>query len=153
MFQAQKKLGPILQAIQDQIKELGKHLEVFEALSDKASNVFPTIKANLDKLTDGFSTAVKETITNSDKSIEAQRKALADQSEQLKTTVTESTNLMAMQITALDTALQKELTKALESLGSQLTSLSKKFVEDYTPLTAKLHEVLNMVDGLPEPSP
>jgi hypothetical protein len=60
---------------------------------------------------------------------------------------------MAMQITALDTALQKELTKALESLGSQLTSLSKKFVEDYTPLTAKLHEVLNMVDGLPEPSP
>ncbi len=148
-----EELGPILQAIQDQIKELGKHLEVFEALSDKASNVFPTIKANLDKLTDGFSTAVKETITNSDKSIEAQRKALADQSEQLKTTGTESTNLMAMQITALDTALQKDLTKALESLGSQLTSLSKKFVEDYTPLTAKLHEVLNMVDGLPEPSP
>ena len=148
-----EELGPILQAIQDQIKELGKHLEVFEALSDKASNVFPTIKANLDKLTDGFSTAVKETITNSGKSIEDQRKALADQSEQLKTTVTESTNLMAMQITALDTALQKELTKALESLGSQLTSLSEKFVEDYTPLTAKLHEVLNMVDGLPEPSP
>ena len=148
-----EELGPILQAIQDQIKELGKHLEVFEALSDKASNVFPTIKANLDKLTDGFSTAVKETITNSDKSIEDQRKALARQSEQLKTTVTESTNLMAMQITALDTALQKELTKALESLGSQLTSLSNKFVEDYTPLTAKLHEVLNMVDGLPEPPP
>jgi hypothetical protein len=59
---------------------------------------------------------------------------------------------MAQQITVLDTALQNELTRALESLGSQLTSLSRRFVDDYSPLTAQLREVVQMASNLPQPS-
>lgn len=48
------------------------------------------------------------------------------------------------QVKQLDDALQKELTNALALLGSQLASLSKKFVEDYTPLTDRLREIVQL---------
>ena len=219
-----EELGPILQAIQDQIDELGIHLKAFSALADNAGNAFPIIENHLKQLTHDFSTAVKETIADSHKSMEDQKTALADQSqqletmvkdtghhiqqqtktvfqetttqvetivgntngqlkkmtddfsikvkkaiadshksmedqktaladqsEQLKKTVKESTDRMEQQITVLDTALQNELTKALESLGSQLTSLSEKFVTDYTPLTDQLRKVVQIAGSLQQP--
>ena len=102
-------------------------------------------------MTDDFSIKVKKTIADSHKSMEDQKTALADQSEQLKKTVKESTDRMEQQITVLDTALQNELTKALESLGSQLTSLSEKFVTDYTPLTDQLRKVVQIAGSLQQP--
>ena len=148
-----EKLDPILEALQHQTQQLNDRLEAFKALADDAHKAFPIITENLDELTNDFSTVVKETIANSYTSMQSQQEALANQSKQLEKAVKDSTDHMTHQVTVLDKALEEELTKALESLGSQLTSLSNKFVEDYTPLTAKLHEVLNMVDGLPEPSP
>lgn len=48
------------------------------------------------------------------------------------------------QVLVLDKALSEELTKSLESLGRQLSSLSQKFAEDYTPLTTRLREILEI---------
>src|SRR2546421_12458944 len=48
------------------------------------------------------------------------------------------------QIQALDVALGEELTKSLETLGKQLTALSQRFVDDYTPLTDKLRQVVQL---------
>lgn len=42
--------------------------------------------------------------------------------------------------------LGKALTSSLISLGEELASLSKKFVEDYTPLTEKLREVVKIAE-------
>ncbi len=47
-----------------------------------------------------------------------------------------------------DRALTEELTKSLESLGRQLAVLSEKFVEDYTPLTERLRDVVKRAKGL-----
>jgi hypothetical protein len=48
------------------------------------------------------------------------------------------------QVTVLDKALSEELERSLVSLGRQLTALSGRFVEDYTPLTEKLRRVVEM---------
>lgn len=48
------------------------------------------------------------------------------------------------QVVVLDKALSEELNKSLESLGRQLASLSQKFAEDYTPITNRLREVLEI---------
>jgi gas vesicle protein len=48
----------------------------------------------------------------------------------------------ADRVVKLDDALGKELNKSLETLGQQLTALSRKFVEDYTPLTDRLRELV-----------
>ncbi|MCJ8311798.1 MAG: hypothetical protein HRU38_06015 [Saccharospirillaceae bacterium] len=50
------------------------------------------------------------------------------------------------QIEKLDKALEKELTQAMRIMGFQLSSLSEKFVSDYTPLTARLKLLLDATD-------
>ena len=147
-----ERLSPILEAIQHQIDQLEANLEAFHALADNARNTFPIIEDRLNKLTNDFSNVVREAIDDSDKAMKNQREALVNQSKQLEKTVKENTHLMAQQITVLDTALQNELTRALESLGSQLTSLSRRFVDDYSPLTAQLREVVQIASNLPQPS-
>ena len=52
---------------------------------------------------------------------------------------------MREQTVTLDTALKSQLTTSLESLGRQLAALSARFADDYTPLTEKLRDVLEMV--------
>ena len=162
-----EQLDPILQALQQQIGQLDTRLEAFSALAENAGSAFPIIETRLNQLTADFSTVVRETIDNSHASMQSQRKALANQAEQLETTVVntvqtqskqlsietkrifrESTNLMTQQIQVLDESLGAELTKALKSLGSQLTSLSSRFVADYTPLTEQLRNVVQMANGL-----
>ena len=208
-----EKLDPILQAIQQQIQLMNDRLEAFSALADNARNAFPIIEERLNQLTDDFTQMVAENIDNSQASIDTQREALTDLSQQLETMVMatssllkqqtetvfretttrveqiiestfqglkgtledqsqqlgtmvtdtnrqirteterifrDSTNHIARQIQSLDEALQDELTKSIESLGSQLTSLSGKFVEDYSPLTDKLREVVQIANGLPQ---
>jgi hypothetical protein len=51
-------------------------------------------------------------------------------------------------VTTLDKGLEKELTRSLESLSHQLASLSAKFVEDYTPLTERLREIVRLSSTL-----
>ena len=158
-----EKLDPILQAIQQQIQLMNDRLEAFNALADNASNAFPIIENRLNQLTDDFTQVVAENIDNSQVSMERQREALTNQAQQLETMVTdtnrrlnteterifrESTANMTQQIQLLDRALQEELTKSIESLGSQLASLSRRFVDDYQPLTDQLRNVVRMADGL-----
>ena len=158
-----EKLDPTLQAIQQQIQLMNDRLEAFSALADNASNAFPIIENRLNQLTDNFTQVVAENIDNSQVSMERQREALTNQAQQLETMVTEtnrrlnteterifreSTANMAEQIQLLDRALQEELTKSIDSLGSQLASLSRRFVDDYSPLTDQLRNVVRIADGL-----
>jgi hypothetical protein len=51
---------------------------------------------------------------------------------------------MREQTITLDTALKNQLTTSLEGLGRQLAALSERFVADYTPLTERLRDVLEI---------
>ena len=50
----------------------------------------------------------------------------------------------ADRVKKLDEELGNELNKSLNTLGNQLASLSNHFVSDYTPLTKRLREVLEI---------
>lgn len=91
--------------------------------------------------------------------VDAYESAVSDMQEKLKSTIDsmvatmgreiesialKNTDILAKQLDALDRGMESELNKALETLGSQLTSLSSKFVEDYTPLTERLREVVTL---------
>jgi len=64
--------------------------------------------------------------------------------DNVESLVKRTAEVMEKQVSELDKELSSELTKSLQSLGSQLTSLSAKFVEDYSPLTEKLRDVVQM---------
>lgn len=79
-------------------------------------------------------TILENSIIDNCKVVSSQLEKLSkDQSETIK-----------MQLTAIDKGLEEELTKALESLGNSLASLSEKFVSDYTPLTEKLTKLVQL---------
>ena len=53
--------------------------------------------------------------------------------------------MLINQIKGLDEQMQKEVTKIVEIMGSNLASLSEKFVSDYSPLT---NQLVNLVNSL-----
>jgi hypothetical protein len=57
-------------------------------------------------------------------------------------------NTLEQQIKNLDGSLQEELKKSIELLGRNLASLSRKFVDDYSPLTDRLREVVRLADAI-----
>ncbi|OQX07338.1 MAG: hypothetical protein BWK73_28425 [Thiothrix lacustris] len=57
-------------------------------------------------------------------------------------------NVLEQQIKNLDNSLQEELRKSIELLGRNLASLSRKFVDDYSPLTDRLREVVRLADAI-----
>lgn len=59
-----------------------------------------------------------------------------------------STSVLVQQTQLLDTALQEELKKAIETMGKHLAALSNQFVQDYRPLTDKLREVVKLAEDL-----
>ncbi len=54
-----------------------------------------------------------------------------------------SSDKINQQFSEFDQQMQQELQRSLELLGSNLASLSEKFVSDYGPLTDKLHALVN----------
>jgi hypothetical protein len=73
-------------------------------------------------------------------------------SEQFNGLLTEntkkSTSVLEQQTKILDAALQEELKKAIEIMGKHLAALSNKFVQDYSPLTDKLRDVVRIAEEL-----
>ena len=116
-----------------------------DALQDFTSRIDGVIQST----TQGLENTLAETNRRLESTLQTQSRQLSTETERI---FRESTSLMTQQIQVLDKALQEELTKALESLGSQLTSLSRRFVEDYSPLTEQLHAVVQMASRIPETS-
>ena len=82
-----ERLNPILQALQHQIQQLNNYLTAFSGLADNARDAFPIIEDRLNQLTNDFSTVVRNTIDDSHASMQNQREALTNQSQQLERTV------------------------------------------------------------------
>lgn len=72
---------------------------------------------------------------------------LSQSQSEVSSGLTQSMEKIHQSVVALDTGLQEELTKSLETLGRQLASLSEKFVADYTPLTERLREVVRIASA------
>ena len=65
----------------------------------------------------------------------------------LKEAIKESTDNLNGQIKKLDDAMQEELSRVMKIMSDRLVYLSNKFVEDYTPLTERLKQIVNISKG------
>ncbi len=104
-------------AMEESLKSLGQ-------LLSKAGEGFPQVERKIMDLASQMEKGVEYTSKILGESIEA------------------STKRAEAQIVALDKGMEAELTRALSGLGRQLTALSQKFVEDYTPLTERLRDLV-----------
>lgn len=96
-----------------------------------------------------YETELQNAINNQMNNINSAIKNSSDQFNKLLTeNTTKSTSVLEQQTKLLDAALQEELKKSIELLGTLLTRLSRKFVDDYSPLTDKLRDVVHLADEL-----
>lgn len=162
------KLEPILYTLNDQ-------LEAFSNLRQKANDALPIIEGRLDDLTTKFSGVVQGAITESqdqsNKLTDQYNKfqqvidGLDDFTSKIGKVTTDVSNIVkdlqtiidlqtdtfrnsASYVTTMQEKLEEQLTASINVLGTDLAALSKKFVDDYTPLTNSLREVLTIADGI-----
>lgn len=151
------------------IKIFTYEIETIDAISKSAKNAFPIIEENIKKLTKDFSDRVNlateelnnitmrqkdssnqqvQLITETSKNLSDNvTKIMSNMNSQIDSFMKQNAERIAKQVSELDKALQEELTKSLNSLASQLGSLSNKFSQDYTPITNKLKEIIQSLDG------
>ena len=113
------------------VTDVQKSIEKLSAESAKLTTEFGQ---KTQAQVEAYGELLKNTIPEIQKSVNAQ---ITNTNEQLK-----------KNFETLDKNLEAELQKALVSMGQQLASLSEKFVQDYTPLTDRLREVVNLSRGV-----
>ena len=134
---ATESLKEIMITVQGQIDNLNNQLDAFAQMKDKAVDAMPTIEKNLNDMT--------ENLSNSVSNIQNMSGELKDSVNQ---TVKESGDILMNQVKNLDEAIEKELKKVIEVMGSNLASLSEKFVNDYAPLTSQLANLVNSLGSI-----
>ena len=138
---ASEQMARTLGAMSNIHSSLNSHLEGVAQLADDAKSAFPLIEERLDKLTNQFGEQVTV-------SLDATREFVTEQTSQLNTFTRQTEERIEIQLSKLDGALEEQLRNSLESLGSQLTSLSEKFVSDYLPLTEKLQRIVQISERI-----
>lgn len=151
-------------AIQDTAKDFEVMAESIAAsinvqektLIDVSHNVKITVDKTLRDLTEQSQLAIKEYESSLHNIIMSQFNTVKDSvnaaskdfNRLLAENTEKSTSVLVQQTQLLDTALQEELKKAIETMGKHLAALSNQFVQDYRPLTEKLREVVKLAEDL-----
>ena len=104
-----------------------------------------TVSSEVQKQIKEFSTQIKQ---NNEELITLVKKSIPEAQKQVNELLTESQKQLNINFATLDKNLEIELQKSLSTLGQQLASLSEKFVSDYTPLTNRLKDLVNMTKGV-----
>ena len=121
-------------------------LRNFDEISKNMKDSFGRVHEGFETLRTSFKEIVETIVKENAKSAQDFAGQLRTINSESATTfnkiISETSTNLSTQVKVLDEKLGEELTKSLQSLGSQLTALSKTFVEDYSNLTSKLKTIL-----------
>lgn len=152
-------LGGVLAGLDKQSQSLGDYLQTLADLINNAGGGLPQLETRVMTLTEGLAksvdlhqTQMQEFLTGGankiKSSLELLEVALGENFKQNLNKQQELTlatlNRTEQQLVRMDRAMEQELTKALNSFGVQLASLSEKFIADYAPLTDKLAKIVQI---------
>ena len=154
-----ESLQELLTGLETQRMNIHSQLGSLADMVNNAAEGLPKLEERLSVLTQGMSDAVQsqqrwatEELSQTQKELtsqlhsmmlESQEQLLAQQ-QQSQQHMQKLGERLERQVAQLDTGMEEELNKALRAFGLQLTALSEKFVSDYSPLTDKLTELVNM---------
>lgn len=138
----------IVDGINDQLESVFEKStgQITQLTANFTDNLAQQLRKTLNDFTEDISGKVDEAITDSQASVDKQRGALDNQTKELDEALRGSARLISQHVNQLDRQLREQLDASLNSLADQLTSLSGKFVEDYTPLTTALQRLVDMAN-------
>ena len=131
-------------------KRLNEMTEAFQTSVNNQLESIKTVNDNMKTSIESSNEAIKNSMyeqlatikaVNEDtkSSIESSNEAIKNA---IQSVVDETSQKLVQQIEALDKQMSEELSRALELMGSKLTSLSNQFVKDYEPLTKELTKLV-----------
>lgn len=156
-----ESLGNMLQGLNTQRDVLDKHLSGLAKLVSEAGSGLPQLEERMTFLTVGLSDMLmqynermesmleKTTVSmdNTTKNLtQTLQSSYGEAFTQLDNKIIKTLTQTDKQIAKLDAALEQELNKSLKTMGEQLAALSEKFVQDYSPLTERLHDLVNLAN-------
>jgi ABC-type transporter Mla subunit MlaD len=133
-----KSLGDLLTAASGAIPQI--ETKIVDIARQLSNSVTESQKMTSNAIAENM-TAIKRSIETS---TQESAKAHQDHMKQTADMIARTKE----QVTTLDAALSEELQKSLESLGRQLAALSEKFVSDYSPLTDRLKQVMEIASRI-----
>lgn len=158
-----EKLSQLLLGLESQREQIYASISSLGELLAKASDGIPKLESKLLQLTEQMTFGVKSHQDQITRSLTEGAEAINDTVGDIKRLVLETTqaaneainNHMTElagktneQIAKLDAALENELQKSISSLATQLTSLSRRFADDYGPLADRLRDALSIAQGV-----
>lgn len=145
-----QSLGDMLAGTESQSKQLAHHLELLAEVSGRAAEGLPAMGEKLRHMTDELAENLVRSQREVSENLQAATQALAQTSQQVHATLAElatSTDArVAEHLARIEQGLEQELVQALKTFGYQMTSLSEKFVNDYTPLTERLRTLIQLAE-------
>jgi hypothetical protein len=157
-----ESLGNMLQGLNTQRDVLDQHLTGLATLVSEAGQGLPQLEERITFLTSGLASTLEQynsrmenMLSNTTQSMASTTGQLGEKLQQSYSQAFEKLDHQIMQsliqsdkkIAKLDAALEQELNKSLKTLGQQLGALSEKFVQDYGPLTDRLHELVKIAES------
>ena len=135
LAQTQERFNNTLTAFTSEVQNtLQVNMESMNSQSEVLKNTTNRINNSLDSV-----------ITDSTKRLED---ITSNTAAQIREIIEEMEKVFEQKVDQLDKLLEIELTKSLNSLGSQLITISERFSEDYIPLADKLREVVMIAEGV-----
>lgn len=141
-------LKEIIQHNNFQQEYLTKNLEQLASLCSLLERDIPNVASQIQKMgesSQNFLKQVEEAHSQLIQNFNSFHEKITDSLEKNVTGISEK---IGNQAEALHKNLENALQDSLNSLGSQLASLSAKFVNDYTPLTEQLKRVVEISRGI-----
>lgn len=133
-----KSLNETSMTMRDSMEKITKELEAANA---SANNSIQDLYKKVNEI-------IQESHQEAVKSLQDQsqliRQTGVDFNNSMREANEECNNQFRERQSQLDAALKEELKASLQGLAGQLTILSQQFVNDYTPLTARLREIVQL---------
>lgn len=153
MVESQHTLSQVLEGMKTVEPEFSKKLQdLSETFKTGTTSLTAEVQSAIQKLTSESTNLTTEFGQKTQAQIEAFGELLKNTIPELQRGVNaqlaSSNDLLKKNFADLDKNLEAELQKALIGMGQQLASLSEKFVQDYTPLTERLREIVNITRGV-----
>lgn len=148
LMESKAHIQDIAASLHDTISVTTKNLsDSIEDTAKTQKSILNTQNDFLNEIIVSYESMDKKMTECSEQVLLSSQTYIKEMANNLNNTLGEISEKIRSQITALDQALEEELTKSLSSLGNQLSSLSSKFASDYKPLTEKLQKILQISAG------
>jgi hypothetical protein len=122
--------------------------EAHEALNRDYDGFLTEAQESRERFTSELDSALKQMTTRITQEHARQGELIETSAREAQRVINEAwaknTERLNDQFNAFDQQMQSELTRALELLGQKLASVSEKLVNDYTPLTHRLRELVEL---------